>query len=73
MVVVRVIDGTAASLQRFLVRVESFPQASPQAANMAVEMLKNEICANCGQVFSRPLEPGAGHARLLIAPSTERK
>jgi hypothetical protein len=57
MVVVRVIDATAAPLQRVLVRVQTFPQSNPQAGNLAVEMLIKEISANCGQVFFRPLEP----------------
>jgi len=59
MVVVRVIDATAAPLQRVLVRAETFPQSSPQVVNLAVEMLKKEISANCGQVSFRPLEPFA--------------
>jgi hypothetical protein len=56
MVVVRVTDATAGSLQRFFVGAETFPQRTPQAANFAVEMLKTEISANCGHVFFRPLE-----------------
>jgi hypothetical protein len=57
MVVVRVTDAAALSLQRFFVGLKTFPQSSPQAANLAVEMLKKEISANCGHVFFRPLEP----------------
>jgi hypothetical protein len=45
----------------------------PQDAEMAVEMLKKEISANCGHGLFRHLDPLRADASVLLAPSTERK
>src|SRR5207247_2900633 len=51
----------------------SFLHAYPQVGRLAVEMLKKEISANCGQVLVRPLDRVDPDVSVLLAPSTERK
>jgi hypothetical protein len=51
----------------------TYPQGRPQAAKTAVEIVEKEISANCGRGLFRPLDPVRQHARLTLAPSTERK